>query len=333
MGGVKMGGARAAEGPTRYTLRDLIGSVAGSRPLLRCLSCKATVVFVAGYTHAQGTPSERPIDPCFRLGPGAAHASGCRFTASGAIEHLVAQSRAVEDAEDLFAKVACGFEFRLGPVRDAFKDSAKVVTEEYATALGERAPLRAVPRTGTQRLSHYLKAAAGVARLRAIVEEESAAELQQNLTIRFNGGEIEWNDFYFSTARLHLLFNRLIRLREGSSDPTRPAWLDHPVAIEFCYREEEPRNQERRPQRRLRGFSAPHPGRAADGESSNFRPVVLPKLELKGQWPEEVSMRPGATYVALVQPWAVENRPWRVLNGNLYRASQLAPLLGEDGHE
>ena len=72
-----------------------------------------------------------------------------------------------------------------------------------------------------EQIASYFRSAAGIAKLRSLIQESSdVEELKRLVKIQYKDDLIPWNDFYYDDTRYHMLFNRLEKGR-----------IPHPVAI------------------------------------------------------------------------------------------------------
>jgi hypothetical protein len=72
-----------------------------------------------------------------------------------------------------------------------------------------------------KQLASYFRSAAGIAKLRALIQESSDAEvLKKAIKIQYKDSFLSWNDFYYDETRYKILFNRLMK-----------GGISHPVAL------------------------------------------------------------------------------------------------------
>lgn len=312
LGGIRMHRAFDALTGAAYELAQL-HELGDTRPSLVCSGCPTRVVFSSGYWHARGKPAQRWIAPYIRLWPNSEHARDCKYTVAGAVNQLVAKSRAIEDLRDLFDDADGKVIFRLGGVHKAMMESKGAPTADpdnesspthIATAYRQRQP----------RIANYLRSATGIARLLALIESET--ELEQVLEIRTTTGRISWKDFFFEHKRLSVLYRRLMHKRQP---------ITHPIAIEITVNQKKvdgPHEQS------LQGIACHDDERRPDAEqrpADKQRPIV-PWLKIFGQSLGQHFIE-HETYVVLIQPRATYKDGWRNIRAEIHHRSQVAPLI------
>lgn len=77
-----------------------------------------------------------------------------------------------------------------------------------------------------KQLASYFRSAAGIAKLRALIQESSDVEaLKEAIKIQYKDSFVSWNDFYYDETRYKTLFNRLLKGK-----------VSHPVAVSITLR-------------------------------------------------------------------------------------------------
>lgn len=193
---------------------------------LNCRYCGTNVQYVSAYTRQA---SNTPVAAYLKLWQESEHAKDCGYSVRGAVDLIVAESNSVESKNPIFELQRDGsYLFRMNILVDAQK-----VAQEISESGGD---FESSPHVSTHRnyirserqLASYFHSAAGIAKLRALIQESSDIDdLSSLIKIQFKNNFISWNDFYYEKERYHILFNRLSK---GS--------LTHPVAVNLMIKGE-----------------------------------------------------------------------------------------------
>jgi hypothetical protein len=209
------------------TARDLHGQAVSivqaeagqyQKPLC-CLYCDAEVVLVRGHTRQVGDTTVK-VQSFFRLNVEHEHSPECRFNTAGQIKII---ARASEG--DLFAALSSNrYELRLLSLRKVF-DELRQLSPNQINALNEPIGLakEKIYVSAETKLGAYINSAKRVLNVRAACE--SHADIEQALTLVFDGTRIPWKDFYFDDADQGKDFFRCYRQH-------RQATVDIPLAIQ-----------------------------------------------------------------------------------------------------
>lgn len=188
-----------------------------------CDSCRVPVSFVRQHEiNGQDKELRRTIPPFFRLKSGALHGNNCEFTAAGQIASVVARARAVEDQVNPFDPLD----------RDRYSFRLNVPMEIYQTRhtsngeAGPRVPKEEFARRmeavwSGQRLESYCRSALGLAMIWSAIERAERNSCKSKITIRFQGRDIDWEDFIFPMEHYDSLAYRLEKADE----------LEYPAAV------------------------------------------------------------------------------------------------------
>lgn len=186
---------------------------------LRCKYCGVDVQYVSAHTKGA---SKTPVSEYLKLWQDEEHSNGCGYSVKGAVDHLVADSDSVENTHPIFELQGDGsYLFRMNILIDAQKVAQNLAESgEKLESSGHLSTRRNYIRSEEQ-LTSYFRSAAGIAKLRSLIQDSSDVEELKNLVkIQYKNDLIPWNDFYYDDTRYHILFNRLARGR-----------VPHPVAI------------------------------------------------------------------------------------------------------
>ncbi|MBL0487278.1 hypothetical protein ACVDHI_04565 [Aeromonas sp. 25-248] len=215
--GIKMEFARKNDsGDVVFHISKLHKSDNGN---LNCRYCGTNVQYVSAYTRQA---SNTPVAAYLKLWQESKHAIGCSYSVKGAVDLLVADSNAVESTHPVFELQRDGsYLFRMNILLDAQR-----VAQYLIESGGDFDSIEhlSTPRNyirSEQQLASYFRSAAGIAKIRSLIQDsEDAEELSRLVKIQFKDDFIDWNDFYYDETRYHVLFKRLTN-----------GHLPHPVAV------------------------------------------------------------------------------------------------------
>ncbi|MDR5907590.1 hypothetical protein [Franzmannia qiaohouensis] len=179
--------------------------------------CRTRVEYNSGYTRLA---TNTTVSPYLKLAKDCCHAAECKNSISGAVKVFVGDSRDVENVPDIFEDTQDGsFTFRLNLLEQSRtqlnKLSDKMATEPEGSSLGKEYV------ETKKRLASYCKSAAGISRLRSLIQDRSDVEDFESLVkIQYKDRQVMWKDFFYDDERYHVLYNRLSRSR-----------IEHPIAI------------------------------------------------------------------------------------------------------
>ncbi len=194
---------------------------------LICEFCDASLSWVRPHTR-----NGKNISAFLRLQRNAEHSLNCKNTVKKAVTALVAQSRNIEDGEPIIDADASGFVFRMNVLIEATNTTrkAKSAVDEDNTP-EEKARKRVRYKKTEKRLADYFNTAAGIAKLRARIEESADKKaLSELIKIGYHGKEISWNDFFYDENRYPILFKMAGK-------------INHPIAILITVKQEQRHNQ------------------------------------------------------------------------------------------
>lgn len=223
--GTKMGSCRKLNcGNEIFALKQLSKEDKGK---LICLFCSAKVVYVSSSPQQS---SKKQVPAYLRLWPNEEHHTSCQNILKNAVNHLVAQSQAVENSQPILKKQQDNTTiFRLNLLQEAqisLKKLSKLVRNqnnlENVFAGNKYVKSDKV-------LSSYFHSAVGIAKIRGLIEQDrdDIRKLKNTVKIQYKDKLISWNDFYYDDERYYLLSKRL----EESK-------VDHPIALKVTVKKQ-----------------------------------------------------------------------------------------------
>lgn len=182
---------------------------------LICEFCPAKISWVT--PHQQ---HGKNISAFLRLQKNEQHTSTCKNSIKSAITSLVAHSQNIEDGKLLLEAQDSAFIFRMNVLIEASAALRKAsFTLEEEADPEEKARKRIRYKKTEKRLADYFNTAAGIAKIRAKIEESSDKKTLSDLVkIDYNGKKISWNDFFYDEDRYPISFKKAAKIA-------------HPVAI------------------------------------------------------------------------------------------------------
>lgn len=221
--GIKMRKALLRNGKvlSRVSINEL--STENNRNIF-CEYCRVNIEYNSGYTlQATGTQ----VVPYLKLAKGEFHLDGCSNSISGAVKTFVASSSDIEYIPDIFEELTNGsFIFRMNLLQQTQRELSEklyLIEKEGNTDKVGREYVKT-----QQRLASYLKSAAGVAKIRSLIQDNSdIPEFERLIKIQYKNSHILWNDFFYDDERYHVLFNRASKGK-----------VNHPVAVRLTAKRE-----------------------------------------------------------------------------------------------
>lgn len=194
-----------------------------TREGLICEFCDAKISWVNAHKR-----SGKNISAFLRLQKGQEHASYCDNIVKSAITALVAHSRNIEEGKPLFAVGESNVIFRMNVLIEAAVDARRArLAMDDETIPEEKVRKRARYQKAEKRLTDYFNTAAGVARIRARIEESADKQsLSDLIKIDYGGKQISWNDFFYDEKHYPVLFKKADK-------------ITHPVAILITVKSEQ----------------------------------------------------------------------------------------------
>ncbi|WP_163575094.1 hypothetical protein [Halomonas faecis] len=284
---------------------------------LGCRYCGADIQYVSAHTRGA---SKTPVSAHLKLWQDAEHRNGCGYSVKGAVDLLVADSNSVENTNPIFELQDDGsYLFRMNILIDAQK-VAKNIKESGGgfESSGHLSTRRNYIRSEKQ-LASYFRSAAGIAKLRSLIQESSdVEELKRLVKIQYKDGFISWNDFYYDDTRYHMLFNRLIK---GN--------LPHPVAISVTLKGQVGFYKE------AKYFPWSFQCYSQIKEDNHKKLVYIPKLQLARENFHR-SMSAGETCLVVGDAWANkvkdDSSVFRNFNISVFNKSQFKKELDAEGN-
>lgn len=193
---------------------------------LNCKYCGTDIQYVSAYTRGA---SKTPVAAYLKLWQDAEHNDECGYSVKGAVDLLVAESNSVEDTNPIFELQDDGsYLFRMNILIDAQKVAQDLSKSGKEFEASEHL---STPRNyirSEKQLASYFRSAAGIAKLRALIQESSDIEaLKRIIKIQYKDSFVSWNDFYYDETRYKILFNRLLKGK-----------VSHPVAVSLTLKSE-----------------------------------------------------------------------------------------------
>ncbi len=203
-------------GETIYHISKLKKSDNGN---LNCRYCGADVQYVSAHTRGA---SKMPVSAYLKLWRDAEHSNECGYSVKGAVDLLVAESNSVEDTYPIFELQDDGsYLFRMNILVDAQRVEQELSKSGKEFEASEHLSSRRNYIRSEKQLASYFRSAAGIAKLRSLIQESSDVEMLKNaIKIQYKDSFVSWNDFYYDETRYKILFNRLLKGR-----------VSHPVAV------------------------------------------------------------------------------------------------------
>ncbi|WGI23836.1 hypothetical protein QEN58_10805 [Halomonas alkaliantarctica] len=281
--GIKMDSAKKNDcGDRIFHISKLSKSDNGN---LNCKYCGTDVQYVSSYTRKS---SSRTVAAYLKLWQEAEHSNECSYTVKGAVDLLVAESSSVEDTNPIFERQNDGsYLFRMNILMDAQKVAQDLVETGGDFETSKHLSTRRNYISSEQQLASYFRSAAGIAKLRALIQESAdVEELKELVKIQYKNGFVSWNDFYYDETRYQILFNRL--LKESVS---------HPVAVNLTVKGEVNFYKD------AKYFPWSFQCYSQSLDSNNEKTIFIPKLQLaKEKFSEIIS--PGDTLLVVGNAWS-----------------------------
>ena len=185
------------------------------RDRLICEFCPAKISWVKAHKR-----NGKNISAFLRLQKNEEHTFDCKNSVKSAITSLVAHSQNIEDGKLLLKAQDSAFIFRMNVLIEASAALRKAsFTPDEEADSEEKARKRIRYKKTEKHLADYFNTAAGIAKIRAKIEESSDKKTLSDLVkIDYNGKKISWNDFFYDEDRYPILFKKAEKIA-------------HPVAI------------------------------------------------------------------------------------------------------
>lgn len=303
--GIKMEFSKKNDsGGTIYHISKLKKSDNGN---LNCRYCGTDIQYVSAYTRGA---SNTPVAAYLKLWQDAEHNDECGYSVKGAVDLLVAESNSVEDTNPIFELQDDGsYLFRMNILVDAQKVAQELSKSGKEFKESDHLSSRRNYIRSEKQLASYFRSAAGIAKLRALIQESSDVEALKNaIKIQYKDSFVSWNDFYYDETRYKILFNRLLKGR-----------VSHPVAVNITLKGEASLYKEAKyfPW----SFQSYSQTVTTDGEKL----VYIPKLQLaKESFTRSISA--GDTLLVIGDTWANKIRDessiFRGFNISVFNRSQ-----------
>lgn len=221
--GMKMGSCRKLNYDNEiFALKQISKEDNGK---LICQFCSAKVMYVSSHTRQS---SKKKVSAYLKLWLNEEHHENCQNTLKKAVNHLVAQSQAVENSQPIFKKQQDkNIIFRLNLLQEAQKSL------QSKPVCNQKTPENIF--TGNKYvksdkvLSSYFHSAVGIAKIRGLIEQDKddIRGLENTVKIQYKGRLIPWNNFYYDDKRYHVLSKRLEKSK-----------VEHPIALKVTVKKQ-----------------------------------------------------------------------------------------------
>lgn len=195
------------------------------RDNIMCCYCTALVTLVCKSKREVVNGTEY-VSRFLRLRQRHEHQSECEYLVDSAIEQLVAKSDCADEALGLLVREHTLVVFRLHVLDEAEWTAREEASRHSIDEIDKPINGRRYVKT-THQLANYLRTAAGIARLRALVMDRSKSELESMVKLVSNGLGISWNKFYYDDTR----YRDIVDAADESG------YLPHLIAVEVSPRE------------------------------------------------------------------------------------------------
>lgn len=222
--GIKMEFSKKNDsGDKIYHISELKKSDNGN---LRCRYCGTDIQYISAYTR---NASNKPVAAYLKLWQDYKHTNKCGYSVKGAVDLLVADSNSVEDVSPIFEAQNDGsYLFRMNILMDAQKVAKDLLKSDKELESSEHLLSTRNYIRSEQQLTSYFRSAAGITKLRALIQERSDVEvLKKLIKIQYKDEFISWDDFYYDETRYNILFDRLLKNK---------VW--YPVAVNITLKSE-----------------------------------------------------------------------------------------------
>lgn len=274
---------------------------------LNCKYCGTDIQYVSAYTRGA---SKIPVAAYLKLWQDAEHNEECAYSVTGAVDLLVAESNSVEDTNPIFELQDDGiYLFRMNILMDAQKVAQDLSESGKEFEASEHLSSRRNYIRSEKQLASYFRSAAGIAKLRALIQESSDVEvLKKAIKIQHKDSFVSWNDFYYDKTRYKILFNRLLKGR-----------VSHPVAVNITLKGEVNLYKE------AKYFPWSFQSYSQTVDNAGEKLVFIPKLQLaKESFTKNISA--GDTLLIIGDVWANkikdESSIFRNFNISVFNRSQ-----------
>lgn len=196
----KMPAARDANG-NRITI-EMAENGSFEKPL-KCEFCDASVSFVNGHPREVGEDIVF-VEPFFRLAPKSTHHEGCNYNSIGQLTVIARES----DGDVFMAISNNQFELRLLAVKKALDQlielakTKKSLTDDKKLISQQKEYI-----ASEEKLGAYINSAKRVLKVRSVCEDH--AEIENLLTLVFDGVSVPWSDFYFEDTDYFRCYRQL----------------------------------------------------------------------------------------------------------------------------
>lgn len=238
---IKMNKARFISNNSNVEIDVITSSENGD---LKCRYCEARVLYVSAYPRETKTGTTY-VPAYLRLKSNEFHRPDCQYDTDRLIEMIVANSKDIEKESSIFSTNERGqYSFRLHMLLKAI--NATFTNERADNDLGKENGLVAKTYTrSSQILSSYIKSAAGIAKLKAIIDGDDEKKLENSIQLIFDGKNISWNDFFYDTKNYAKVVKNILNTETDY----------HPIAICITIKNEIKENEKKKYKYSLQCFT------------------------------------------------------------------------------
>ena len=286
---------------------------------LLCKFCQARVSYVSEHIREIKT-GQTYVRSCLRLVRSEKHADKCNYKVENQIEQLVADSENFEGLpEPILEKISQKNEkiivnFRLHILLESFnKISQKPNSLNANNHITSEENIRRDYLETERVLDRYLRTASGVAKLRALVEDNAEKFLKNTIQIIFDTKRIQWRDFYYENEQYLKLFKKCEKAK-----------LNHPIALSLTIKTGPDNKEDRKKKYDFRCF-------ASIKNNDKDKLIIIPRLYTNN--PKVVKkISKNNTYIIVAQPHIFndennQDNPYRNLYIFLNYPEQIAKVF------
>jgi len=289
--------ARLIGSNDKVSVNDIFPSDNGN---LKCHYCDAKVSYVEAYPR-ETKKGRTYVNAFLRLSRNELHGNECEYNVEKIIEKLVAESNNIEENDSIFTTDDnLTHSFRLHILSEAMERGFdNDINKKSISENGNDDTLGYRYTKINKTLSSYIKSAAGIAKLKQIVDGTDSQKLKESIKLIFNGKNISWNNFFYESNKYIKLFEKI-----------ESKQLSYPIAIQVTIKNETQEKPNNKYKYSIQCFA----GDKVSDESNNH--VEIPWIITSDS--EIVSqLKIDATYIIVTKPFAYASN-YKVKYSNIY---------------